>query len=243
MLLKGGTTKWNGSKARVAAGAAWVLLLALAAISEVQAQQTGTVTGTIKVGRAPAAPAAHQVDVSPEHCGATVANETLVVGAGGALANAVVWLDNVPGGSAGGQGTAAVSLDQRGCRFAPHVSTATVGQQLAVGSHDPIMHNVHAYNGSRTLFNLPIPTPGVSVRRPLSEAGRVDIKCDLHGWMSAVVYVFAHPYHAVTGRDGTFRIQGVPAGTYPVKVWHERLGERSGSVTVAGGSATVNLSF
>ncbi|MBI2893365.1 MAG: hypothetical protein HYY06_07415 [Deltaproteobacteria bacterium] len=211
---------------------------------EVDAQQTGTVQGTIRVARPPAAPAAHRVTQNADVCGQSVPNDTVSTGAGGALAGAVVWLDGAPAPAGGAPRAVDVTLDQRRCRFEPHVQTATVGASLGLTSRDPILHNIHAYLGTRTLFNVAIPVAGMVVRRPLAEAGRVQIKCDVHAWMASWVVVFPHPYHAVTGRDGSFRIAGVPAGTYPVKVWHETLGERSGSATVAaGGSATVNLSY
>jgi hypothetical protein len=48
----------------------------------------------------------------------------------------------------------------------------------------------------------------------------------------------------VTGADGSFQIEGVPAGTHEIEAWHESLGTQTGSVTVdAGGTAELSLSF
>lgn len=210
---------------------------------ELGADPTGSVRGMVKVARAPAAPAALRVTTAQQHCGQSVPSDELVVGRGGVLANAVVWIEGAAAPAGGRPAPVAVTLDQQRCRFAPHVSTATVGAQLALTSRDPILHNVHAFLGSRTLFNVAIPVAGMVVRKPLAEPGRVTIKCDVHAWMSAHVHVFRHPYHAVTAADGTFQIPRVPAGTYPVKVWHERLGEKSASVTVAAGAANVALTY
>ena len=70
------------------------------------------------------------------------------------------------------------------------------------------------------------------------------VKCDIHPWMSAYVGVFTHPFFAVTDESGKFSIEGLPPGTYEVEAWHEKLGVRTGSVTVATGSAaTVDFSF
>ena len=70
------------------------------------------------------------------------------------------------------------------------------------------------------------------------------IKCDVHPWMSSYVAVFNHPYFAVTGPDGTFEIPGLPAGTYTIEAWHERLGsQRSGVTLLDGLTAMVDLAF
>jgi hypothetical protein len=61
----------------------------------------------------------------------------------------------------------------------------------------------------------------------------IPVKCDVHGWMNAYIGVTASPYHAVTGEDGSFTIEGLPAGTYTIEAWHETLGAQTMSVTVA----------
>lgn len=63
----------------------------------------------------------------------------------------------------------------------------------------------------------------------------VQMKCDVHPWMSSYIGVVAHPFFAVTGEDGSFRIQNLPAGTYTLEVWRERLGTQTQQVTVADG--------
>ena len=74
------------------------------------------------------------------------------------------------------------------------------------------------------------------------KVGLVEVRCDAgHTWMSSWIKVFDHPYFAVTGRDGSFEIKDVADGTYAVKVWHEKLGEKTGSVTVADGSGSIDL--
>ena len=224
--------------ALVAAGVGLLLLPS----ARLDADPTGSVRGTVKVNHPPAAPAPLRVTTAQQQCGQTVPNDVLQVGRGNVLANAVVWLEGAAA-PAGRPAPVAVELDQQHCRFSPHVSTATVGAQLTLKSRDPLLHNVHAFLGTRTLFNVAIPMAGMTVRKPLNDPGHVTVKCDVHAWMSAHVHVFRHPYHAVTAADGTFTIPRVPPGTYPVKVWHETLGERSASATVAAGAVTVNFNY
>ena len=72
----------------------------------------------------------------------------------------------------------------------------------------------------------------------------VRFKCDVHGWMAAYVGVVAHPYFAVTGADGSFKLDGVPPGTYTVEAWHERFGTKTAQVTVGDRQAqTVPFTF
>jgi plastocyanin len=223
---------------------ALAMTMAVFSARRVAAQQPpgAAVEGTVRVQHPPVTePLVANVDNAV--CGHAVANDQVVVGPGGVLAGAVVWLDGVRAQAAAHRDVT-VALDQQHCRFAPHVLSATVGATLALTSRDPVLHNIHAVMDDRTLFNVAIPVAGVVVRKPLREAGLVRVKCDVHGWMSAFVYVFEHGFHAVTGRDGTFHIGDVPAGTYPVHVWHERLGERTASVRVgASGSATVDVTY
>ena len=58
------------------------------------------------------------------------------------------------------------------------------------------------------------------------------VKCDVHPWMSAWVAVFDHSFFTVTKQDGKFSLAGLPAGTYDVVAWHEKLGEQTASITV-----------
>jgi hypothetical protein len=60
--------------------------------------------------------------------------------------------------------------------------------------------------------------------------------------MNAWVGVLNHPFHAVSGQDGTFGIQNLPPGTYTIEAWHEKLGTQTQMVTV-GPKETKELSF
>jgi uncharacterized protein (DUF2141 family) len=70
------------------------------------------------------------------------------------------------------------------------------------------------------------------------------IKCDVHPWMQSYMGVFSHPFFAVTGADGKFTIANLPAGTYEVEAWHEKLGTQKSTVTVgASDTKTIKVQF
>ena len=155
-------------------------------------------------------------------CGATVPNETLLLGAGGALRNAVVTLTPIDRVVTAAPGRAV--LDNQHCAFVPHVQIATLGSDLLLRNSDPILHTVHARLGKETLFNVGLPT-WRRVTKRLDRAGLVRIDCDvLHTWMSAAIVVVTTPYHTITDSNGNFTLEGLPPGSYEIEVWHERLG-------------------
>jgi hypothetical protein len=210
---------------------------------EIPVPNGGTVSGSVLVaGDIPVLPP-QPVFKQLEHCGASVADERLSVGPGGALSNAVVMLLEVPAGKPRPLDQPVV-LDNTKCAFVPHVRAATVGQTLEIHNTDPFLHDAHAWLGTRTLFNVGI-LPGHTNRQPLNDVGLIHINCNVrHTWMHAYVFVSEDPYHAVTGSDGRFSIDQVPPGTYTMRVWHELLGGIDRPVTVeADKTATVDVAF
>ncbi len=94
-----------------------------------------------------------------------------------------------------------------------------------------------------TRFDVVTPDQGARVPTRLERAGVIQVRCDVHAWMTAWVLVVDAPA-AVSGPDGTFAIRDLAPGTYTVSAWHERLGERTATVTVpATGEARVELTF
>jgi plastocyanin len=213
-----------------------------AAYREVPVEHGGTITGTVLVaGEVPVLPP-QPVFKQLDYC-AGVADDRLLVGNGGALANAVVDIEDVPAGKPIPRDTL-VTLDNSHCAFVPHVRSATVGQSLEIHNSDPFVHDAHAWLGTRTLFNVGI-LPEHSNRQLLTEPGLVHINCNVrHTWMHAYVFVGENPYHAVTDANGRFAITQVPPGQYTVRVWHELLGNLDRPVTVEpGATATIDVAF
>ena len=206
----------------------------------------GVIVGTITFdGEAPA-PRPLPMDSDPRcvaEPGAT--SEVLVVGPGNALQNVFVYVKNGLGDRRYAAPTEPVHLDQRGCRYIPHVFGVQVGQPVLVANSDPTLHNVNAAPKDNRPFNFgQVPkTPAVTRVFDKPEVG-VPFRCDVHPWMNAYAGVVEHPFFAVTKADGTFEIKGLPAGTYTIELWHERLGTQTQSVTVDGQApAKVSVAF
>ena len=177
-----------------------------------------------------------------KHSGGKADNLMLVLGDGNALANILVSIKNAPEG--GAAPTEPVEIDQNGCIYVPRVVGVQVGQTLRFKNSDGILHNVHGLPKENREFNIGMPPTlkekDVTFNKP-EPVFRV--KCDVHPWMNSYVAVMTHPYFAVTGTDGTFKIDNVPDGTYEIEAWHERLPAMTGSATVSGGNATVDFTF
>ncbi len=188
------------------------------------------------------------------------ASNRLVIGKGGGVANAVVYLEGVTAGKPMPAET--VTLDQKGCLYDPHIVLVPKKAELSMSSSDAILHNIHMFGAA--VYNLPFPDQN-TVAKKMRKGGLVRIQCDAgHGWMSAYAWVMSHPYYALTGDDGTFALTDVPPGNYTVKMWHESWEvaekiEKDGVVTgydfkdpveqekevevASGGSASVDFSL
>lgn len=144
----------------------------------------------------------------------------------------------------GGKPRGPVSVEIKGCQFQTRVVGLMTGQSLRLVNRDDIAHNVHGLPEANREFNIGMPptaTETVSFGKPERPFA---VKCDVHPWMTSYVAVMSHPYFAITDASGKFRIDGVPAGSYSVLAWHERLGTRTFKVEIDEGvAATVDWRF
>ncbi|TAL10510.1 MAG: hypothetical protein EPO02_07320 [Nitrospirae bacterium] len=175
-------------------------------------------------------------------CGETVPSESLLVDRPSrGIAAVVVSLEGVTVGKPFSE-ERRLALENRACRFSPHVKAIQAGSQLEISNADPVLHNTHIRKSDATFLNVALPPGGKTIRKPLADPGRLDVRCDAHRFMQATIYVFAHPYFSVTDSAGKFELTQVPSGTYQLRVWHETLGMREKTVTVpAQGQTIVNL--
>jgi plastocyanin len=177
--------------------------------------------------------------------GGPTTTETAVVAADGSLANVFVYVKDAFDGYTFDVPTAPVILDQKGCRYIPHVFGVRVGQPVEFLNSDATAHNVHGLPSENAEFNRGEPVQGTRLRQTFTKPEvMMPIKCNLHGWMNAFAGVVAHPYFAVTGPDGSFSIAALPPGTYTIEAWHELYGTQSQKVTIAAkGAQSIAFTF
>ncbi|MBS1902570.1 MAG: TonB-dependent receptor [Bacteroidetes bacterium] len=226
---------------------------AAAAAKTVDMANGATISGTVKLdGAAPAnKPIAMDADpVCKAAHSAPVMEDHWIVGDGGVVANAFVYVkDGLGGASYAAVNNAPVVLNQQGCQYQPHIFGMVAGQHLIIKNDDKTLHNVHAHGEKNEQFNEGQPGGSPDKDKVLDKPEvMVPIKCDVHGWMNCYAGVLNHPFFAVTGKDGKYEIKGVPAGDLTVTCWHETLDGKGMSVdqkvTVAAkDSKTVDFSL
>ena len=185
-----------------------------------------------------------EITKDPKVCGVTEKfDESLVVGDGMALKNTIVYLMDISQGKDFDK-DAKVEIDQKECRFDPHVQIIPVGTVLTMLNNDKATHNVHIFGTKKNNTEINIQQTKNRKKMRLTRfksknaEGPVEVKCDIHGWMKAWVAYVPHPYFAVTNEKGEFTLEDVPAGTYKLGYWHEACGTNNKepvTVTVTAG--------
>ena len=122
-------------------------------------------------------------------------------------------------------------IAQKGAMFMPHVLPVMVGTTVEWPNEDEIYHNVFSVSDAKP-FDLGLYKHPEVKRVIFDKAGRVDIFCSIHSAMNCIVLVLESPWFAATDAQGRYVIRDVPAGTYKLKAWHERLPARTMKVTV-----------
>ena len=146
--------------------------------------------------------------------------ERLVVSPNGGVANTVVFLKKITQGKAMDLPEARQFLNQKNCRYEPHILLVPDDGTMKIKSSDHVLHTVHMSGAAD--YNLPFPFADQVVSRTMNREGLVDLRCNAgHVWMNAEVLVVPHPYYAVTDPDGKFELDDVPPGKYEIVAWHE----------------------
>lgn len=137
-------------------------------------------------------------------------------------------------------------VNQVDCMYEPRMQGVVAGQTIDIKNGDKTLHNVHAYKGTESLFNQAQPkdAPPINKDAP-DEASIMKLSCDVHPWMRGFVVVTDHPFFAVTGEDGSYKIEKVPAGKYTVEAWHTQYGllKKEAVEVKDSGDVTVDFEF
>ena len=242
LALLGSTVTWSRSTSHPAAPK-WQV----ASVSESQSapssgyvartiedSASGAISGRILYKGKPVVPKRFTVTSDTVACGTTKEVYPVRIEQGG-IADAVVWIDDITSGKAFNFPSPLV--DQKKCTFVPHVLLMKAGA-LKLGNTDLCLHNIHVFPHANREANKAIPPGAAPQEITLARADRVTVRCDVHKWMTAYVVVAKNPYYVVSGAEGKFRLEGVPAGHYHLKVWQESLGELDQEITVEAAKST-----
>jgi len=184
----------------------------------------GTISGNVRwtgpVPKIPKLPITKNPDVCDPDSHKTRDLERLVIGPDNGVANTVVYLKDVTKGKAMDLPDERQHLDQRNCRYIPHIMLVPQNASLQIKSSDPILHTVHMMGAAAN--NVPFPVQNQYIPVVMRRNGVVEIKCNAgHVWMNGEILVVKHPYYAVTDDHGYFKITDVPPGDYEIEAWHE----------------------
>lgn len=159
-----------------------------------------------------------------KYCGKEHRTEKYLINQERGIKNVVVYLKEIKAGKTVPE--EAVTVIDSQCSFMPHVSIGFKGNKLILKNEDPVLHTGHIYSHIRgkTMFNVALPGKDSTITKTLTKAGLMELNCDCHPWMESFVYVFDHPYAAITDEQGKFVIKDIPPGVYTVEAWHESLG-------------------
>jgi plastocyanin len=210
--------------------------------TQIDTTNGATITGTIHFTKKPPPPV--EIDMAQDPaCSMSGANmsEQYVVNKGG-LANVFIYVKDGLGNKVYPITRAPLVIDQKGCRFTPHVSGAMVGQQVQFMNSDSTMHNVHmtpTVPGNDAFDVSQGPNSGPDTRQFHAPELMITLRCNNHPWMQAYLNVVSNPFFAVSDADGHYTIKGLPPGTYALVADQEQLGQQSATITVSAQQSAV----
>ena len=156
----------------------------------------------------------------------------------GSVPNAFVWAAKGPHKDLTGYTPpAGFVVTQAACFYVPHVFGVMEGQTFTVKNADTTTHNVRVRAKRNDGFNIAQSAGASDTVTFNRKEQRIPFTCDVHSWMAAWAYCLEHPFFATTGADGKFEIQGLPAGKYEFRAWHEHFGEKKLEVEIGAGEA------
>jgi carboxypeptidase family protein len=205
----------------------------------------GELSGRILITGQPRLTPPHRVKIDANYCGPEIENESNKVNDEKQdLANTVVSLEGITRGKKHLPTT--IPLEMIKCQFRPHIFTGVIGNTYGLFNRDPLLHNVHLRSGDDTIFSIALYPNGKKIVKPLTQPGVINVKCEIHSFMSATMVIFDDPYFNVTNQNGEYTISDIPAGNYIVRIRHEGILASEKEVTINAATQTnlsVKLSF
>lgn len=203
------------------------------------AATAGMVTGTVRFSGK--APERVKIDMSMDPVCSIVGGDNYAeqyAVKDGKLANVYVYIKDGPAAamSAPARSAEPVVMDQVGCRYTPHVVAVIRGGTVEFRNSDGTMHNIHTMPtvvGNETVDISQGAKGAPQTKQFKAPEVMIPVRCNNHPWMNAFINVAPTPFFAVTGPDGHFVIDGLPAGTYTLAAVHEKMGEQTIKITVA----------
>ncbi len=207
-----------------------------ATYAQIDYNTSGTIFGTVKFAKK--APPRIEIDMAQDPACSLSSepnySEQYMV-KDGKLQNVFVYVKDGLGNKVYPAPSTPVQLDQKGCRYIPHVIGVMVGQPVEFTNSDPTMHNIHTTADTPTNPEIDISQPpkgGTTQKAFAKPELMIPVRCNNHPWMNAFINVSPNPFYAVTDENGNFTIRGLPPGTYTVVADHEVLGQQTTQVTV-----------
>ena len=167
------------------------------------------------------------------------------VNADGTLPNAFIYIKHSSAKLSSAPPRTPVTLTQKGCEYEPHVMGVMVGQAFEVITLDPTAHNIHVLAKANREWNVSQQPGSPSVVRKFQHPEvMIPVRCNVHPWMKAYIGVVDNPFYAVTGKDGSFSLKGLPPGDYTIEVWTATFGTQERHLVVrAGETTTADFTF
>jgi plastocyanin len=206
----------------------------------------GTVSGKVTYTGTPAKP--KPIDMSKEPSCAKqhatpVTTETAVTGPNNGLRYVVVYVST--GAPDEGQvPPQAVTFEQKGCQYIPHVLAVHTGQELKIVNSDQTSHNIHLLAKVNHEWNKSQPPGAAPISDKYDKEEFIPVKCNVHPWMRGYLAVLRTSHVDVSKDDGGFKLPNLPPGRYAITAWHESYGTQTADVTITGNETKdVNFSF
>jgi len=217
----------------------------LAATLVAGAAQAGEIVGKVKYAGSAPAPKKLAITKDQAVCGKVEhMEESFLVAADKGVKNVVVSLTDPKDGKKMTAPPKNPTIDQSGCRFLPRIQIVPAGANLDIINSDGILHNIHTWSKENPAFNKAQPKFKKVMTEKFDKPEIFRISCDVHSWMTGWLIVAGHPYYALSDDTGSFKVADVPAGTYALEYWHEKLGKQTKQVTVpAAGSVTADFEY